>query len=204
MAGYDTGGGGGRVETITENSRITLAKPYDVASEWSPDTAQKINEMLQQLYEAAGKVEDEVEEIQAATTVSADVLKVRISLTDAQIQSLNTAPVTVIAAPGAKKYVVPIGCGVIKDTSAGAYSATPNFSLRWSGVSHELTTPKSLGLNAANKTWERIGIQATDIGDTTDITNLAVVARLTADVTGGNVVNYAVIEAVYIVVTDNT
>lgn len=136
-------------------------------------------------------------------TMSGDMVVVRVSLTNAQIQSMNTTPITIVAAPGAGKYIVIIGCAVIKETTAGAYSATPNWSLRWSGVATELTTPKSLGLNAANKTWERIGIQATDVGDTTDVTNLAVVSRLTADVTGGDAANYVVVKVAYFVMDDN-
>ena len=202
MAGYDTGGGGGRVETITENSRITLSKPYDVASEWSPDTAQKINEMLQQLYEAAGKVEDEVEVIQAETTVSADVLKARVVLTDAQIQSLNTTPVTIVAAPGANKFIAVYGCWTYKNTSAGAYGTTPNFSLRFSGLATDLTTATSLFLASANNSWRRPALAM--VGNSTDPMNLAIVATLTTDVTGGNAANYLVVEVLYTILSDNT
>ena len=203
MAGFDVGGGGGRVETITENSRITLSKPYDVMGEWSPDTAQKINEMLQQLYEAAGKVEDEVEEIQAEATVSAEVLKARVVITDAQIKTLDSVPVTIVAAPGANKFIAVYGCWTYKNTSAGAYSATPNFSLRFDGLVTDLTVATSLFLASANNSWRRPTMNVV-VGNTTNPMNRAIVATITADVTGGDPANYLVVEVLYTVFSDNT
>ncbi len=129
-----------------------------------------------------------------------EVLRARVVITDAQIKSLNTVPIQIIAAPGATSYIHVISCYTIKESTAGVYSAAPNFSLRYSGITDELTTAVSLFFGSANKRWQRVGIAA--IGNTTNPINTAVVARNTADVTGGNAGNYLVVDVAYTIVTD--
>ena len=219
---YDLGGGGGTAGDVVEGSRFSLSKPYELTGAPTPEMIRQLNEMLGELYFAANRI-DEVglqgpssatdgnlavfdgttgQKVRDGGVQTVSTLRTRTVVTDAQIQSLNTSPVEVIAAPGAGKFIVVIGCALIKESSAGAYGTSPNISLRWSGASADLTTAKSSGLNAANKTMERLGLPATDVGDTTDITDTAVVVRLAADVTGGNAANYLVVETVYFLAED--
>lgn len=52
MAGYDTGGGGGKAPSLTANNRFSLAKPYDLSGDATPESLSQIDEMMQQLYES--------------------------------------------------------------------------------------------------------------------------------------------------------
>jgi len=137
----------------------------------------------------------------AASGGSVEVLRSRVVITDSQIQSLNTTPITIVAAPGVGKYINIHSCFTVKQSTAGAYSATPNFSLRYaSGSAVDIAVATSLFLASANKRWAYLGRGS--VGDTAAADNIAVVARLTADVTGGNAANYLVVDVTYDIVND--
>lgn len=129
-----------------------------------------------------------------------DILQVRIVLTDAQIKTLNSVPVELIPAPGANKYIHLISVYTIKNSSAGAYSAAPNFNVRYNGFATSITTALSLFLSSANKRWQKPAMPA--VGNTDNVVNTSIVVSTAADVTGGNAANYLVVEAVYTVVND--
>jgi hypothetical protein len=132
---------------------------------------------------------------------AADVKQARVVLTDAQIKSLNTVPITVIAAPGASKYIHVQNAFYVKNSTAGAYSADANISLRYTGIATDITNAPIMALNAATK---RSSYQATVATNaiTTDPVNTAVVIRSSADVTGGNASNYFMVDVVYTIAND--
>ena len=170
MPGFDTGGGGGRVQTITENSRITLSKPYEIPNEWSPDVAQKLDEMLRQLYEAAGRVEDEVDSI---TETADQLLTIHIDLTPAHIQNLTVTPVTIIAAPGGGKFIRVVSGSSICDVSV-AFNATVTADLRYAAATTHIPL-SGLSLVGNTTTGRRVSQPAivTDT-DNANIVNSAV------------------------------
>jgi len=131
----------------------------------------------------------------APTGAGGDIKVATLALNDAQIKSLNSVPVQIIAAPGSNIYTVVLGCFVVKDTSAGAYNTASNFSLRYSGVTVDLTSPMSLFQASANYRWQLAAMA--NIGTTSVDSNKAVVAYQAADLTSGNASNYYKIIAVY-------
>jgi len=132
---------------------------------------------------------------------ASEVYVADLLLSDAQIKSLNSVPVEIIAAQGVSQYTHIISCFTIKDSAAGAYNTASNFSLRYSGGGVDLTTPVSLYQGSANKRWQNSAIPSA--GNTSDESNTAVVAYQAADLTGGNAANYLRIRAVYSVVDDS-
>jgi hypothetical protein len=132
---------------------------------------------------------------------SGDVIQSRVVLTDTQIQSLNTTPVEVIAAPGASKYIRVLGCFAVKNTSAGTYAATANLRIRYAGIATDLVTASGLLLNSLDKRWKYFNVVDVTTS-TTDSANTAVQVSSSADVTGGNAANYIVVEVLYSVVDD--
>ena len=139
--------------------------------------------------------------IWAAAAGTAEVLKVRLVLTDAQIKSLNTVPITVVAAPGANKMLSPISIWLIKQSTAGVYSSAVSIRLRWTGITTDLVTAASMNLATANKTIARFGVVAIASAALNPF-NLALEVSSSADVTGGNAANYLAIEVVYTVFSD--
>lgn len=135
-----------------------------------------------------------------STGGSAEVLKARVVLTDAQIKTLNTVPVQIIAAPGVGKYVNIIGCTTLRDTTAGVYSFATACQIRYAGTSNFLVPNLALALTTSDKRWARWPIGALDY--VTDPTNKVAEILSGNALTGGNAANYCVIEVVYTIVTD--
>lgn len=135
-----------------------------------------------------------------STGGSAEVLKARIVLTDAQIKSLSSVPIEIIASPGVGKYINIIGCTTLRDTTAGAYSYATTCYIRYAGTSDYLVANIALALSTSDKRWARWAMAALDY--VTDPTNKVVEILSGNALTGGNAANYCVIEVVYTIVTD--
>lgn len=111
-----------------------------------------------------------------------------LTLTDAQIKTLNSVPVQIIAAPGANKFIVPITFAGFLDASAGAYNLNNSVNLRFaSGFASDLVSGLSLRMSTAAQTWAKCADANNSI--TSSPINIAVNVRLGADLTGGNVAN---------------
>lgn len=125
-----------------------------------------------------------------------------VNLTDAQIKSLNTSPVNAITAPGANKLVIPISMTITKDSTAGAYSASPSVRLRWTGSTTDLLDSTVWTLTGTNQTFQRIvstGAIAALAFTTFDPRNKTIQISTSADVTGGNAANSAKVSISYFV-----
>jgi hypothetical protein len=61
-------------------------------------------------------------------TPASDILHTRVVLTDAQIKTLPTASVVLVAAPGAAKRIAPVLVALWKNFTAGAYTGHEDFS----------------------------------------------------------------------------
>lgn len=72
-----------------------------------------------------------------------------VTLTAAQINSLNSTPYTLVAAQGATKVIVPVSLMVHMIRSANVFSADPGFRLRWAGLATDLMNSFSMGLTSA-------------------------------------------------------
>lgn len=82
---------------------------------------------------ATGAVEADWETLESGGGGGSDVVqKASITLTDAQIKTLPTAPRDIVAAPGAGKIIVPISAMVILNTTAGAYTGVTDASFQLS------------------------------------------------------------------------
>jgi len=139
--------------------------------------------------------------IWAAAAGTAEVLKARVVITDAQIKSLNTVPISIVVAPGASKMLAPISIWLIKESTAGVYSSAVSIRLRWTGITNDLVTAASMNLATANKTIARFGIAAISSVALNPF-NLALEISSSADVTGGNAANYLAVEIVYTIFSD--
>lgn len=120
--------------------------------------------------------------------VSAALKGANITLNAAAINTLNSVPVEVVAAPGASKIVVPVRVMWWVTRTASAFSATPSFSLRWAGIATDLFTGVSFFLTTASAGETFRDQVRTDINfgyGGSDPRNLALQVRASADSTGG-------------------
>lgn len=103
-------------------------------------------------------------------------LTVKVTLSSAQILDLNTTPITLVAAPGSGKMIVPVAVSYRLNFNSSAYTTNLNLRLRMNGT---LTQNSGiLGLGATAYSMQPLAGGAYS----TDITNTA----LTIDVATGN------------------
>lgn len=118
---------------------------------------------------------------------------VQLNIYPSQYRTLNSAPVSLIAAPGANTSMALVSWVLEQDLDASTggsnYSASVAVSLRFSGVAQDLVT--SIGVSnppAPVRRYVRYaGAAATpnSMGNGVSVANTAIVVRSTADVTGG-------------------
>lgn len=131
-------------------------------------------------------------------TSAGSLSSIEVTLTDAQIKTLNSSPVTIIPAPGANFFIHPIIYDLKKNTVAGAYNTAPTLDLRFSGVVMNLATSLSSTLSTAGTQW--IAGNAVGWSSSATVENLGVVLFSSADVTGGNGANSLRVTIVYKIV----
>jgi hypothetical protein len=137
----------------------------------------------------------------AAAGGSSEVLRARIVITDAQIKSLNTVPIEIVAAPAAGIMISPISLWIIKESTAGAYSANASIRLRWAGITTDLVTASNVSLAVTNKTINRLANPTLSLLTVNPFATALQISS-SADVTGGNAANYMVCDVVYTATTD--
>lgn len=217
---YDIGGGGGRSQTDIVSDRIAFAKPHDIYGEWSSDVAQKLNEMLDDLYNIANRTDDvgvkgpssavdgniaifdgPTGKIIKDGGTAAHLLIASKPLTEAEIEALNTTPIEIIAAPGNGRIIVPVHC-LVKVVLTTTYSTNPNFNLNHNGnTANNLLNGVTLGLTTDTGTKYRTadGTNWTH-ASTFDPINKSVKARLDANpgTPGTGVVTATVVVAYWV------
>ena len=186
---YTPGGGGGRAADFTENSTDAVSRPYDLSG-FSADTLQQINEMFDMLFKANVKRRSEIAALEDEETVSTspDVLVSYMSLDDADLDTLNATPQTIISAPGAGKIVIPFWWSVQVTKAVGVWADTASLRLRYNGIATDLSNNAALALTTAGAMVLTVstGALATSFNTAlgaTNPTNRAVEISLTADVT---------------------
>jgi hypothetical protein len=139
--------------------------------------------------------------LNVTTEIKAQVA--RVVLTDAQIKSGFTVPITIVAAPSAGQIIVPFEYTFIKETSSGAYVSPCNLLFRFAGSGIDLFTALNWFPTAANKRWGKVGTAQTGVvvGAAPPFAT-ALQVLLSADNTGGNAANYLAFELLYIIMED--
>lgn len=158
----DPGGGGGRAGAATDDN-YTLDKPYDVSGEPTADKMQSIDEMLASLYSRFTRLKQEgIDVLTAAVAIlnsgssgsiadgTGPWLTASITLTEAQLETLNTIPVTFVAAPGANLVIVPIMMTANWEITS-VYTNNPTFGTTFGGAGAAPTSSQSMNSTATGK-----------------------------------------------------
>lgn len=187
MPVYTPGGGGGPSRQIDENTTDALSRPYDVGWPATADTMQQINEMFDILFKSNVKRADDITTLQsglAGISFSSDLITARRIITNAEIDTLNATPITIVPAPGVGLVNIPILWAIHVSKAVNPWSTTSNFRLRFSGIATDLcaTIAASLTSAGAIELYSNGIAQAFAIS-ASDPTNKPLVVDLAADVT---------------------
>lgn len=124
-----------------------------------------------------------------------------LSVTDAQIKTLNSVPLEIVAAPGSGKVIIPLWWYLRRNTAGGAYSANPSFHVRYgtAGTDSTLFGGVTIALTVAadNANYRSSPDTTAVVG--VDLTNNGLNVKTSADVTGGNAANTLKVSVAYYV-----
>lgn len=112
-----------------------------------------------------------------------------ITLSNTQLQTLNTVPVTVVAAPGAGIVVVPVQLMYKGVRSGSAFTGDSSPRIRWNGIATDLTSNPTFTWNSAvAASLFRFNLAITSYAGSTsdDPRNKALEVSATANLTGGS------------------
>lgn len=137
----------------------------------------------------------------AGASGSSDIAVQSTKLSNSDILTLSSVPITVVSAPGANKIAVPIAVGLQKNWVTG-YSVSRNLSLRYAGSTLDITSATAFANTAAIQAARLVILTLTST-DAVDVSNTAVVLRSSGDVTGGNAANYIDVTVVYAIMSSN-
>lgn len=123
-----------------------------------------------------------------AAPIGARYYTVSTNISDAQMETLNTVPLTLLAAPGANKVILPLAWFFEQNTSA-AWSALPTLSLRYNGVALDIQAMTVTLSNAVGgRFMQFIGNNVSasqNFGVGVTVVNRALTLRATVNVTSG-------------------
>lgn len=122
------------------------------------------------------------------------VLEATITLSESQLENLNTTPVTVVAAQGAETIIIPLYF-LIELTVTTGYGASPTFSLRHPGASSITGSANPSWSTTGTKTCTAFGVATnySTAGGGLDPRNLALEIIASADNVGAGVATARVI-----------
>lgn len=125
-------------------------------------------------------------------SISPHFYSVKVNITDAQMRSANSVPVTLVAAPGAGKILVPLGLWITGNVTSG-FSVGATVSVVYSGVA--IGTFLAAFVVSCQSTGHRIAGTQVSLAQSTLITNYvgsgvdaenkALILSCSADRTGG-------------------
>lgn len=124
----------------------------------------------------------------ASAATSGSIFTAVVKLTDAQIKSLSTTPVQILAAQGSGIVIQVVFLAAFKNLTA-TYSTAQAFHARYAGISAALTTDINFTNSTNLQTGRALQTGATNT-DGTDVRNVGVVIRADGNVTGGNAANF--------------
>lgn len=128
----------------------------------------------------------------------AGILEVGVNLTDAQIKAGFSAPVTILAAPGANLIYQVLGWSISLDNAAGAYVGGGNALLVMNSVQVSLVIGVAFFTADAAASKLRWASASDAPALTSTAVNTALLyTHLTADFTGGNAANKATVNVLY-------
>ena len=167
---YGIGGGGSKAPDAIENPQFSLVKPGDITNMSDPGQVALLDEMLQQLYEShrllytlllAGNVIAADGTASASVAAETSVTLVTRTFTETEFETLDTAPIEMVAAPASNKILVPISLSAnITVTSGYGTSPSLNITHRGRGVAYFATAAPSLGSAAT------VGMMAIRVSNT--------------------------------------
>ena len=103
----------------------------------------------------------------------------KATLTSGQVLTLNTAPITVIAAPGAGKMITILDVATKLTFGTAAYAANTQLSLKYAGAAYNACTDASTLVSGASRTlrWDQV------VSTTASATNTQVVENAAVQIT---------------------
>ena len=136
-----TVGGGGGVAGGTTSDEYALAQPHQISG-GTPlaEMAEQINQNFEVLFKALVRTKDDADDLSdtvGSLSFTADLLVVTRTLTNAEILALGTTPITIVPAPSAGKWLVPVSFAIEKKILA-VYSLATSWNFRYVNGSDNL------------------------------------------------------------------
>ena len=127
----------------------------------------------------------------AGSAGSSSVTKVTVDVAEAPLEGASTTPITLVAAPGVNKVIVPVAWWPELDLVT-VYSNNPTWALRYNGIAVDLLAQYSMTTNSVTGTKLMSGVSNNPTNTlmvyaTNDPRNKALMFRLNADLTGAGV-----------------
>lgn len=209
MGVFDQAGGGGNAPLFTPNDEYALDKPYDLSGDPSAEKMAQLDEMLLLLFKAStrnrGRLTDAeaaIAAIPAPAGITSIFFAIKYVLTDAQIKTLNSVPVELIAGV-TDTFIVPLGIDFDENTTAGAYTSTRSMTLQYANGTTDMTTPLTLvqAATARHEYRHALGTGSAVNHGTNSPYGQAIRMVATGDNTAGNAANTVTVRVGYYLVS---
>jgi hypothetical protein len=123
--------------------------------------------------------------------------RVVLTLTQAQVKTLSSVPVTIVSAQGAGTVIEPLSCSAFLDYNGSAYATATNIRLKHSGNSNLLMGSSTSFIGSASDRYEKLMMQSVSATNQQMFANTALVVDSNADsATNGGTITLELIYAV--------